>query len=145
MKYRIRILLALLCLSQGLFASITVKGRVLNRNTSEPMEYATVSAFSLPDTTLVTGVITEPTGHFTLQLEKGRYLLQFQYMGFVPFNKSITLTGEKTTVDLGKILLAPDEALLDEVEVVAEVSTYEMTLDKRVFNVGKDVSRRWID
>ncbi|MBR4391541.1 MAG: TonB-dependent receptor [Bacteroidales bacterium] len=139
MKFRLAFLLALICMAQGLSASITVKGRVLNKNTSEPMEYATVSAYSLPDSTLVSGVITEPTGHFTLQLEKGRYSLRFQYMGFVPYVKTITLTGEKSLVDLGRILLAPDEALLDEVEVVAEVSTYEMTLDKRVFNVGKDV------
>ncbi|MCR5014657.1 MAG: TonB-dependent receptor [Bacteroidales bacterium] len=139
MKNRLLALLALLCMVQGLSASVTVKGRVLNKNTGEPMEYATVSAFSLPDTTLVTGVITEPTGHFALQLEKGRYMLQFQYMGFLPFNRVITLTGEKATADLGRILLSPDEEMLDEVEVVAEVSTYEMTLDKRVFNVGKDV------
>ena len=140
MKFRFLVLLALLCLTHhAMSASITVKGRVLNKNTHEPMEYATVSVFSLPDSTLVTGVITEPTGHFALQLEKGRYVLQFQYMGFIPLNKNITLTGEKSNVDLGRILLAPDEALLEEVEVVAEVSTYEMTLDKRVFNVGKDV------
>lgn len=139
MKIRFLALLSLLCLTCSLSASITVKGRVINKTTNEPMEYATVSVFSLPDSTLVTGGITEPTGHFTLQLEKGRYSLQFQFMGFVPLSKTITLTGEKSSVDLGRILLAPDEALLEEVEVVAEVSTYEMTLDKRVFNVGKDV------
>jgi outer membrane receptor protein involved in Fe transport len=33
-----------------------------------------------------------------------------------------------------------DSALLDEIEVVAEKSTMTMALDKRVFNVGKDVS-----
>ena len=139
MKHRLFLLFVLLCSVQLSFASITVKGRVVNKSTNEPMEYATVSAFSLPDSTLVTGVITEPSGHFTLSLEKGRYCLHFQYMGFITTRKTITLTGEKHQVDLGRILLAPDEALLEEVEIVAEVSTYEMTLDKRVFNVGKDV------
>ena len=140
MKHRLFLLFVLLCSVQLSFASITVKGRVVNKSTNEPMEYATVSAFSLPDSTLVTGVITEPSGHFTLSLEKGRYCLHFQYMGFITTRKTITLTGEKHQVDLGRILLAPDEALLEEVEIVAEVSTYEMTLDKRVFNVGKDVA-----
>lgn len=140
MKFRIISFLFLVFFAQFSYASITVKGKVVNKNTGEPMEYATVSAFTLPDSTLVTGVITEPTGHFALQLEKGRYYLLFQYMGFIPTKKSINLTGEKATVDLGRVMLAPDEALLEEVEVVAEISTYEMTLDKRVFNVGKDVS-----
>ena len=139
MKRFMLFLLALYCGIQLSYASITVKGRVLNKNTKEPMEYATVSAFALPDSLLVAGVITEPNGHFSIQLERGRYFMQFQFMGFVPTNKTITLTGERSTVDLGTIYLAPDEALLEEVEIVAEVSTYEMTLDKRVFNVGKDV------
>lgn len=38
------------------------------------------------------------------------------------------------------MLLRPDVELLEEVEVIAERSTMSMTLDKRVFNVGKDVS-----
>ena len=140
MKYYISLFVAILCFVQMASASITVRGKVVNKHNNEPMEYATVSARTLPDSTLVTGVITEPNGSFSIQLDKGRYLLQFQYMGFLTTNKNITLSGEKSSVDLGKIYLTPDEAVLDEVEVVAEVSTYEMTLDKRVFNVGKDVS-----
>lgn len=140
MKLRLAFMLFLGLLVHYSFASITVKGKVVNKDTGEPMEYATVSAFSLPDSTLAAGVITEPSGHFSLQLEKGRYSLQFQYMGFITVKRSIQLTGEKSTVDLGRIAMAPDAELLDQVEIVAEVSTYEMTLDKRVFNVGKDVS-----
>lgn len=104
------------------------------------MEYATVRASALPDSTFVAGCITEPSGIFTLELKKGRYVLDFQYMGFITAYKSITLDGTKSTVDIGKISLSPDHQLLNEVDVVAEKSTYEMTLDKRVFNVGKDVS-----
>lgn len=104
------------------------------------MEYATVRASALPDSSFVAGCITEPSGIFTLELKKGRYVLDFQYMGFITAYKSITLDGTKSTVDIGKISLSPDHQLLNEVDVVAEKSTYEMTLDKRVFNVGKDVS-----
>ena len=61
-------------------------------------------------------------------------------MGYLKSFKNITLDGTKTIVDVGRMGLSPDQRVLNEVEVVAEVSTYEMTLDKRVFNVGKDVS-----
>ena len=61
-------------------------------------------------------------------------------MGYLKSFKNVTLDGTKTVVDVGRISLAPDQTVLNEVEVVAEQSTYEMTLDKRVFNVGKDVS-----
>ncbi|MCR5657744.1 MAG: TonB-dependent receptor family protein [Bacteroidales bacterium] len=140
MKKTILVFLTLLCCVQLSFASITVKGRVFDNSTGHPMEYATVRACTLPDTTFVSGCITEPTGAFSMELEKGRYVLEVQYMGFVTKYKNVTLDGSKSTVDVGKISLSPDSRMLNEVDVVAEQSTYEMTLDKRVFNVGKDVA-----
>ncbi len=140
MKKSILFVLALLCSVQISFAAITVKGRVYDNATGHPMEYATVRACTLPDTTFVAGCVTDPTGHFTMELEKGRYVLEVQYMGFITKFKNVTLDGTKGTVDVGKISLSPDSRMLSEVNVVAEQSTYEMTLDKRVFNVGKDVA-----
>ena len=139
MKRNILFVLALLFSVQVSFAAITVKGRVFDKATGQPMEYATVRACTLPDKTFVSGCVTDPSGHFTMELDKGRYELEFQFMGFVTAYKNIDLDGTKTTVDVGKINLSPDQQMLSEVEVVAEQSTYEMTLDKRVFNVGKDV------
>jgi outer membrane receptor protein involved in Fe transport len=139
MKKSILFILTLLFSVQLSFASITVKGRVFDNSTGHPMEYATVRACTLPDSTFISGCITEPTGVFSLQLEKGRYVLEVQYMGFVTKYKNVTLDGSKSTVDVGKINLSPDSRMLNEVNVVAEKSTYEMTLDKHVFNVGKDV------
>ena len=140
MKKTILFFLALLCCVQLSFASIIVKGHVYDNSTGHPMEYATVRACTLSDTTFVSGCITEPTGAFELQLDKGRYVLEVQYMGFITKYKNVTLDGTKTTVDVGRISLSPDSRVLSEVDVVAEQSTYEMTLDKRVFNVGKDVA-----
>lgn len=139
MKRRLILLVALLCCVQLSYAAITVKGRVFDKTTGHPMEYATVRACTLPDSTFVTGCITEPTGQFSLELEKGRYVLEVQYMGYLKSYKNVTLDDTKNMVDVGKINLSPDQQVLNEVEVVAEQSTYEMTLDKRVFNVGKDV------
>ena len=80
MKIRLSLLLSLLFLAQFSFASITVKGRVFDQNTGAPMEYATVRACHLPDSAFVQGGITDSSGNFSLQLEKGRYVLEFQYM-----------------------------------------------------------------
>jgi len=140
MKNTILLVLSLLLGAQLSFAAITVKGRIYDSNTGHPMEYATVRACSLPDSTFVTGCITEPTGVFSLELEKGRYVLEIQYMGYLKSFKNVNLDGSKSLVDVGRINLSPDQRVLNEVEVVAEQSTYEMTLDKHVFNVGKDVA-----
>lgn len=140
MKNRILFLLAFLCVAQMSFAAVTVKGRIFDKSTGQPMEYATVTVASLPDSAFVTGTITQPDGTFELSLDAGRYVFTLQYMGYRNTVRNVTIDGSKNLVELGRIYLLPDEHLLAEVNVVAEVSTYEMTLDKRVFNVGKDVA-----
>ena len=140
MKKYILFALVVVLFAQTSFAAITVKGRVFDNATGHPMEYATVRACVLPDSTFVSGCITDPSGAFSLPLEKGRYALEVQYMGYITKYKNVNLDGTKSMVDVGRINLSPDNRMLAEVDVVAEKSTYEMTLDKRVFNVGKDVS-----
>ena len=138
------LLLALLTLSYNIFATEVVshaepeiKGKVIDVETDGPLEYATVSLFSSQDSTLVTGVITDMKGEFSLKTKPGKYYVVIQFMGYEPKTININL---KEKVNLGNIVMRPDSALLEEVEVVAEKSTMTMTLDKRVFNVGKDVS-----
>ncbi|MBE6342576.1 MAG: TonB-dependent receptor [Lentimicrobiaceae bacterium] len=117
-----------------------IKGKVIDTETDEPLEYATVSLFHSQDSTLVTGVITDSKGLFSLKAKPGKYYVVVQFMGYKDKTLNVNIKDNKTVVYLGEILMNTDAALLDEVEIVAEKSTMSMTLDKRVFNVGKDVS-----
>lgn len=118
-----------------------VKGKIIDKSTRSVLEYATVMVYSLPDSTFVIGGITDKNGRFELVVNPGKYYLTVQFLGYktVNYNNVIVSKGNKM-LDVGEIMIAPDNALLEEVEVVAEKSTLEMTLDKRVFNIGKDVS-----
>ena len=138
------LLLTLLISSYNVFATDVeshtepeIKGKVIDIETDGPLEYATVSLFNSQDSTLVTGVITDTKGTFSIKAKPGKYYVVIQFMGYEPKTININL---KDKTDLGNIVMRPDSALLEEVEVVAEKSTMSMTLDKRVFNVGKDVS-----
>ncbi len=117
-----------------------VKGLVIDNETDGPLEYATVSLFRSQDSTLVSGVITDMQGAFSLKAMSGNYYLLVQFMGYKDATVNIKINNSREVVNVGKIIMSPDSALLDEVEIVAEKSTMTMTLDKRVFNVGKDVS-----
>ncbi len=117
-----------------------IKGRVIDTETDGPLEYATISLFYSQDSTLVTGVITDNKGHFSLKCKPGKYYIIVQFMGYKDKTINVNIKDNKTVVSLGNIYMDTDAALLDEVEIVAEKSTMTMTLDKRVFNVGKDVS-----
>lgn len=116
---------------------ISITGRVIDNDTGEALEYATVTLFHRSDSTFVAGIITNDKGVFTLETDKGNYYLTIQFIGYQVKTMNVTVKSEN--INLGKIHLIPDNALLDEVEVVAEKSTMTMTLDKRVFNVGKDL------
>lgn len=114
-----------------------IKGVIIDTETGGPLEYATVSLFNSQDSTLVAGVITDMKGAFSLTTKPGKYYVVIQFMGYE--TKTINLN-VKENVSLGKVFMRPDSEMLEEVEIVAERSTMSMTLDKRVFNVGKDVS-----
>lgn len=120
--------------------TIDIKGKVVDKETGESLEYATVSLFNAQDSTLVVGVVTDIAGLFTLQAGAGSYYIKVQFIGYKTKMLGVTVKNEGKAVNLGKIVMQPDRELLEEVEVVAEKSTMTMTLDKRVFNVGKDVA-----
>lgn len=52
--------------------NITVSGRVIEEDTKEPVEMATVQLLALPDSTQAAGITTQKQGAFTLPKVKAR-------------------------------------------------------------------------
>lgn len=118
-----------------------VKGKVVDKSSNSVVEYATIMVFSLPDSAFVSGGITDANGSFQLKLKQGKYYLTVEFLGYHTIKiDNFEVERGRDMRDLGKVFIVPDNKLLEEVEVVAEKSTVEMTLDKRVFNIGKDIS-----
>ncbi|WP_067145735.1 outer membrane beta-barrel family protein [Pseudotamlana agarivorans] len=137
-------ILSLLCLTlfMGLKSSaqnIQIKGQVVEENSKQPLAFATVAIVDITTKKAITGSITDDEGHFDLDTSVKEFYVEVSYMGFI--SKTIkTFDIQKNTVDLGVILLTEDAEQLSEVVVRAEVSRNEFKLDKRVFNVGRDIS-----
>lgn len=70
----------------------------------------------------------------------GDYTISFEYIGF----KTQILSGKTISKDinLGVTYLSEDAQALDEVEIIAEKTTVEIKLDKKIYNVGKDLTVR---
>ncbi len=118
-----------------------IKGKVVDKSNKSGLEYATVMVYHLPDSAFVSGGITDKEGNFEVKLKTGHYYLTVQFLAYGTVTvRDIKVGKGRNLIDLGELMIAPDDALLNEVEVVAEKSTVEMTLDKRVFNIGKDIS-----
>ncbi|MDN5350089.1 MAG: hypothetical protein PWQ54_1485 [Bacteroidales bacterium] len=118
-----------------------VKGKVVDSRTKSVVEYATVMIYRAADSSFVEGGITDANGSFQMKLKPDVYYLTIQFLGYKTMMvDAFEVDRGRDLYDLGRLMIAPDNALLEEVEVVAEKSTVEMTLDKRIFNIGKDMS-----
>jgi len=118
----------------------TVIGTVIDQQTKVPLQYATISLISLEDSLAITGGLTDQNGNFTLTTEQKRFFLKLEYLAYLPrIIDNIELLNNSDTLDLGTIELISNTQLLGEVEIRAEKSSVMMSLDKRVFNVGKDL------
>jgi ferric enterobactin receptor len=120
-----------------------LKGTLADASAKTPLAFATVTLFALPDSTVVTGSITDELGGFTLLAKPGSYFLRGQFLSYQTiFQGNIQLAESGSTLDLGMILLQPNTKLLEEVVISAEKSQVQFGLDKQVFNVGKDLANK---
>ncbi|NNE29114.1 MAG: TonB-dependent receptor [Saprospiraceae bacterium] len=155
LKYQGLLIFLILTLSQSLFAQppgrgqmpgggegFTVKGIVQDENTGIALEYATVSLFR-ESGELVSGNVSDDKGIFIIKTGPGRFYAEIEYLGYTQKRVDGIRVGPKQPVrDLEVVALAPQESILDEVVVQGERSEMVMGLDKKIFNVGKDLSNR---
>ena len=117
---------------------ITITGSVIDKDSGQPLEYATLVLQSVRMPDRVTGGITDESGKFSVETLPGMYHIRVEFLSFKTYSQeNVRLTA---STDLGQIALEADVAQLDEVEVVAERTTVELRLDKKVYNVGQDLT-----
>ncbi len=116
-----------------------ITGKVIDKDTKQPLEYATIVLTSVKSKK-VTGGLTDKDGNFNVEVNNGVYKISFEFISF----KSYKLSNKAISSDtnLGVISLATDSENLNEVVVIAERTTVEIRLDKKIYNVGKDLTVR---
>ncbi len=118
----------------------SISGTVTDGALNEPLPYVTVVVKNLNDE-IITGAITDDEGKFEItKIPEGKSKVYIQYIGYKVFSSEINITKGNLNIDMGTIVLSEDIASLDEVNIVAERSTIEQRLDKKVINIGKDLS-----
>ncbi len=117
---------------------IYITGVVLDQETNDPLEYATLVVQSVANPDKVTGGITDINGKFKVATPPGKYNLSVEYISYTSFVKKNQEISK--SVDLGTIRLSIDATQLEEMVVVGEKTTVEVRLDKKIYNVGKDLT-----
>lgn len=122
---------------------IAFTGKVVEGASGLPLEYATISIFNQRDTSLAGGGISDLDGNFRVESTPGKLFIRIEYLSFTTQTISeIQLEEGKKVYDLGTITMYEDGVALQEVQVTAERSQTQFSLDKRIYNVGQDASTR---
>jgi ferric enterobactin receptor len=107
----------------------------------EPLPYVAVALFHLKDSSYAKGTATEMNGKFSMDIPSGNYYAKISFLSFE--DKIINnIQVKNQDLDLKKIQLKPSMLNIDEFEFVEEKKLMELDLDKRVFNVDKDITNQ---
>ncbi len=119
---------------------ITITGTVFDKDTGQPLEYATLILQSVRRPEMVTGGISGIDGKFSVETTPGQYHVRVEYLSYKTYE--LKAQTYRSSVDLGTIQLEIDAQQLADVVVVGERTTVELRLDKKVYNVGQDLTVR---
>jgi hypothetical protein len=131
------ILLALLSIPASIHAE-DLKGRVLDANTKEPIEKASVKIeIKSGNSTQIMDITSDAEGKFSCSSSfEGRMTIKASMIGYETATKHSYSSGYSgtDTLDLGDFLLKPTELMLDDVVVTAKARRFTMSGDTIVFH-----------
>lgn len=118
-----------------------VIGKIIDQTSNKGVGFATVGVLHAKDSSVVTGVLSQENGDFTInQIPAGQYILRINYIGYNTIFKNFSLTPQSMSKDLGNFTVSPSTALLKTVNVTANKPAYTMQIDKKVFDVSKSLT-----
>ena len=116
---------------------IKITGKVVEKGSKLPLEYTTITFLNATDNTSNTGGVTNDKGEFSVDINPGDYTVKVDFISFKIFEIKQKTYSQNT--NLGVIELTPDATQLKDVVITSDKTTVDIKLDKKVYNVGKDL------
>jgi outer membrane receptor protein involved in Fe transport len=118
----------------------SISGKVIDESLNEPLPYVNI-IIKNEKGEIVTGSITQEDGTFEItKIPEGKITVTAQYIGYKAIIKELTITRKNRKFDLGDLKLEVEASSLDEVTVIAETSTIQQKVDRKVITIGKDLA-----
>ncbi|HIP37562.1 MAG TPA: TonB-dependent receptor [Crocinitomix sp.] len=119
-------------------------GKIIHKKTLKPIPYTKIVILNKKDSTIVSGGLSNETGNFKItNIPTGTYIAKITSFGFKPvFIDSVVFSIYLASVNAGEISMQEDIDLLNEVVVTAEEVEIETAIDKKVFNVDKQITTK---
>ena len=140
MKRFIIFFLLCLCAYTG-WAQGIVKGKILDRQKSEPLGFVNIKVTEQGSDKFAGGGITDAGGNFNVSgLKDGKYTLSLTFMGYKDVTRQFEITPAKREVQFKLLYMAEDAKQLNEVTVTGQRATMKLEVDRKSFDVGQLIS-----
>ena len=140
MKRFIIFFLLCLCAYTG-WAQGIVKGKILDRQKSEPLGFVNIKVTEQSSDKFAGGGITDAGGNFNVSgLKDGKYTLTLTFMGYKDVTRQFEITPTKRDVQFKLLYMAEDAKQLNEVTVTGQRATMKLEVDRKSFDVGQLIS-----
>ena len=140
-----QIIYLLFSIPAGVFAQtdlVEISGTTKNRSTNAPLPYVYVVLNQLPDSTFLTGTVSDEDGFFELaSIKPGEYMLETSFLGFRTDQSYLFVGNNSPYLDLGVLFLEETAQQLGEVVVTAQQRAIASTMDKKTYTLGDNVSQ----
>jgi outer membrane receptor protein involved in Fe transport len=119
-----------------------ISGVILDSLTSKPIDYATVSMGRAGSVKTTNGALTDEKGAFKIEnIAAGSYRITIAFLGYqTKILDSVKTTPGKPDLNLGRIFLAPNLKMLNEVVITGSTPIIENKIDKLVYNAEQDIA-----
>lgn len=119
-----------------------ISGIIIDSLTQKPVDYATISLSRNGQTKSTNGSLADEKGAFKVEnIKPGKYRVTISFIGYASkIIEPVETTLAKPDLNMGSIVLSPNNKLLNEVTVVGEAAIIENKIDRIVYNAEKDVT-----
>ena len=136
---RFVLLLSLIWCALGAEAQGVVKGKVIDRQTDEALQFVNIRVSQ--GSKLVKGAITDIDGAFNITgLADGRYELTVSYVGYKDLNRSFTISPDNRRAHFNALYLHEDSKTLSEITVTGQRSQMKLEVDRKTFTVDQMIA-----
>jgi ferric enterobactin receptor len=120
----------------------TIAGKVFDKSTGQPLEYATITLINKQSGKTVNGTVADVKGVFSISnIPFDTYQINIEFIGYEKISlDNIALSSDKRSVNLGTVSISPSMRNLQNVEIIGDKPVVESKIDKIVYNVSNDIT-----
>jgi ferric enterobactin receptor len=136
-------ILGLLVIMQSLsLQAQNITGFVFTAKEKSPVSYASVALLQMPDSNLVTGVITLMNGRYHIgKVNPGDYFIQANFLGYYPEGVNVSVREGTETIMADTIFLSETSIQIEEAVITGERLKGKELVDRTVYSVPEEIAK----